>query len=61
MAFRLIAFSVYSFPEASRRKINMQIPGVLVAWCKAEMKAHSQPVQTRLNCEALTGTEPNTP
>ncbi len=27
MAFGLIAFSVYSLPEASRRKINMQIPG----------------------------------
>ena len=62
MAFRLSAFLVYSFPEAFRHKINMQIPrGVWGGWRKAEMTAHSHPVQTRLNCEALTGTELNTP
>ncbi len=62
MAFRLIAFPAYSFSEAFRRKINMQIPGgVQGGWCNAGVTAHSQPAQTRLNCEALTGTELNPP
>ncbi|KPY84843.1 hypothetical protein ALO97_04099 [Pseudomonas syringae pv. tagetis] len=36
MAFGLIAFSVYNFSEAFRRKKNMQIPGVSEPGAKPE-------------------------